>query len=162
MIDFLIDNICIKIGNHLFQQFIGIPTGTSCAPLLANLFLYSYEIWFLRSVKKSNKRLAKAFNLIPCYTDNLISINNPMFKQSLEDIYPDELLVSETSESRNAVILGFTDWHIKWWPCLLNVWQGGCIWFWYYQFSWLIWEHSNCPSLWYIHLTSDKIQSSLP
>ena len=38
MIDFLIDNIYIKIGNHLFRQCIGIPMGTNCAPLLANLF----------------------------------------------------------------------------------------------------------------------------
>ena len=38
MIDFLINNIYIKIGNHLFRQCIGIPMGTNCAPLLANLF----------------------------------------------------------------------------------------------------------------------------
>ena len=36
MTGFLIDNIYIKIGNHLFQQRIGIPMGTNCAPLLAN------------------------------------------------------------------------------------------------------------------------------
>ena len=61
MIDFLIDNIYIKIGNHLFRQCIGIPMGTNGAPLLASLFLYSYEVEFLRSMKKSNKKLAKAF-----------------------------------------------------------------------------------------------------
>ena len=63
MIDFLIDNIYIKIGNHLFRQCIGIPIGTNRVPLLANSFLYSYEVEFLRSMKKSNKKLAKAFNL---------------------------------------------------------------------------------------------------
>ena len=47
MIDFLIDNIYIKIGNHLFRQRIGIPMGTNCAPLLASLFLCSYEVEFL-------------------------------------------------------------------------------------------------------------------
>ena len=55
MIDFLIDNIYIKIGNHLFRQCIGIPMGTNCAPLLANLFMYSYEVEFVRSMKKPNK-----------------------------------------------------------------------------------------------------------
>ena len=50
----LMDNIYIKIGNYLFRKFIGIPIGTNCAPLLANLFLYSYEVEFLRSMKKSN------------------------------------------------------------------------------------------------------------
>ena len=56
MIDFLIDNIYTMIGNHMFRQCIGIPMGTNCAPLLANLFLYSYEVEFLRSMKKSNKK----------------------------------------------------------------------------------------------------------
>ena len=60
MIDFLIDNIYIKIHNHLFRQCIGIPMGTNCAPFLANLFLYSYEVEFLRAMKKSNKKLSKA------------------------------------------------------------------------------------------------------
>ena len=43
---FLIDNIYIKIGNHLFRQCIGIHMGINCAPLLANLFLYPYEVEF--------------------------------------------------------------------------------------------------------------------
>ena len=95
--------VWFKIGNHLFRQCIGIPMGTNCAPLLANLFLYSYKLEFLRSMKKSNKKLAKAFNLFSRYFNYLISINNPRFKQFLKDIYPEELVVSETSESRNVV-----------------------------------------------------------
>ena len=89
MIGLLIDNICIKIGNHLFPQCIGISMGTNCAPLLANLFLYPYEVEFLRSMKKSNKKFAEAFNLSSCSIDDLISINNPRFKQFLKDIYPE-------------------------------------------------------------------------
>ena len=77
--------------------------GTNGAPLLADLFWYSYVIQFLRFMKKSNKKFANAFNLTSRYTDNLISINNPRIKQFLKDIYPEELVVSETSESRNAV-----------------------------------------------------------
>ena len=46
MTDFLIDDIYIKIGNHLFQQCIGIAMGTNCSPLSANLFLYPYEVEF--------------------------------------------------------------------------------------------------------------------
>ena len=103
MIDFLIDNICIKTGNRLCQQCIDIPMGTNCAPLLANLSLYSYEAEFLRSMKKSNKTLAKVFNLTSRNIDDLISINNPRFKQLFKDIYPEELVVSETSEPRNVV-----------------------------------------------------------
>ena len=103
VIDLLIDNIYFKIGNHLFGKCIGILIGTNCSPLLANLFLYSYEVDFLRSMKTLNEKLARAFNLTLCYTDDLISINNPRFKQFLKDTYPEELVVSETSESRNVV-----------------------------------------------------------
>ena len=48
---------------------------------------------FLRSMKKSNKKLAKAFNLASRCIDDLTSINYPRFKQFLKDIYPDELVV---------------------------------------------------------------------
>ena len=36
-------------------------------------------------------------------SNDFISINNSRFKQFLKDIYPEELVVSETSESRNIV-----------------------------------------------------------
>ena len=39
MIEFLIDNIFVHFGGCLFCQVIGIPMGTNCAPLLADLFL---------------------------------------------------------------------------------------------------------------------------
>ena len=52
MIDFVIDNIYIQIGNHLLWQCSGIPKGTNCAPFVANLFLCSYEVEFLRSMKR--------------------------------------------------------------------------------------------------------------
>ena len=66
--------------------------GTNCVLLMANLFLYSYEVEFLRSLKKSNKKLAKVFYSTSRYTDDLISNNNPRFKQFLLDIYPEELV----------------------------------------------------------------------
>ena len=43
MLEFLIDNIFVSFGGALFQQVVGISMGTNCAPLLADLFLYSYE-----------------------------------------------------------------------------------------------------------------------
>ena len=43
MIEFLVDNIYVRFGEQLFRQMVGIPMGTNCAPLLADLFLYSYE-----------------------------------------------------------------------------------------------------------------------
>ena len=37
---YLLDNIFIRFGTKLFRQTIGIPMGTNCAPLVADLFLF--------------------------------------------------------------------------------------------------------------------------
>ena len=56
MLKYLIDNIFVEFGERIFQQTIGIPMGTYCALLLADLFLYSYEAEF---VQKKSKRKVK-------------------------------------------------------------------------------------------------------
>ena len=43
MIEFFIDNIFVQFGVCLFRQVTGIPMGANYTPLLADLFLYSYE-----------------------------------------------------------------------------------------------------------------------
>ena len=59
IIEFLI-NIFVQFGGRLFGQVIGIPMGTNCAPLLADLFLYSYENEFLDNmIKTGHRRLAR-------------------------------------------------------------------------------------------------------
>ena len=40
MLEYLVDNIFIEVGNGVFRQCIGIPMGTDCAPLIANLLLF--------------------------------------------------------------------------------------------------------------------------
>ena len=77
LLDFLIDNIYVKFGDKTFRQVVGIPFGTNCAPLLADLFLFAYESEFLTSLMKSKKgHRAKKFNLSFRYIDDLISFNN--------------------------------------------------------------------------------------
>jgi hypothetical protein len=51
MLEFLIDNIYVVVGGQVFQQFVGVPMGTNRAPLLADLFLYSYEAEFITKWK---------------------------------------------------------------------------------------------------------------
>ena len=72
MIEFLVDNIYVKFGGQLFRQMVGIPMGTNCAPLLADLFLYSYENEFLdKLIKEGKRKLARKFNLSYRYIDDL-------------------------------------------------------------------------------------------
>ena len=80
MIEFLIDNIFVQFGKCLFRQASGISVETNCAPLLADLFLYSYENKCLDNmIRSGHSRLARSFN--PCYRyiDDLIVFNNKSF-----------------------------------------------------------------------------------
>jgi hypothetical protein len=100
LLDFLIDNIFVEFGGHVFQQTIGIPMGTNCAPLLADLFLYTYETDFIQDLlRKGKKDLASKFNLTFRYIDDVLSINNNTISNYLDIIYPSELEINETSES---------------------------------------------------------------
>ena len=65
---YLLDNIFIRFGTKLYRQTIGIPMGTNCAPLVADLFLFffffCYERDFLKSLSRENQAdIIEAFNL---------------------------------------------------------------------------------------------------
>ena len=73
--------------------------GTNCAPLLADLFLYSYEADFMQSLLSTGKKqLASRFNLTYRYIDDVLSINNPEFEDYLGQMYPAELDTKDTTE----------------------------------------------------------------
>ena len=40
MLEFLVDNIFVVFAGKIFQQTVGIPMGTNCVPLLADIFLF--------------------------------------------------------------------------------------------------------------------------
>ena len=56
MLAFLIDNIYVVFGDQVFQQSVGIPMGTNFAPLLADLFLYSYEAEFVQKLLRDKNK----------------------------------------------------------------------------------------------------------
>ena len=90
----------VSFGGLLFRQMVGIPMGTNCASLLADLFLYSYENEFLdKLIREGKRKLARKFNLSYHYIDDFISFNNTRFKEFISDIYSKELTISGTTES---------------------------------------------------------------
>ena len=94
MLEYLIDNIFVEFGGRIFQQTIDIPMGTNCAPLLADLFLYSYEAEFVQSLlllQAGKKHLAQQFNFTYRYIDDVLSLKNTKIAEYLEFIYPREL-----------------------------------------------------------------------
>ena len=56
MLEFLDDSIFVVFAGKVFQQTVGIPMGTHCAPLLADIFLYSYEADFIQSLLSTGKK----------------------------------------------------------------------------------------------------------
>jgi hypothetical protein len=82
----------LSLVDVFFQQTVGIPMGTNCAPLLADLFLYSYEADFIQGLlKKNEKKLARSFNSTFRYIDYVLSLNNSRFGDFVDQIYPIEL-----------------------------------------------------------------------
>ena len=103
MLEFLVDNIFVVFGGEVFQQIIGIPMGTNCAPFLADIFLYSYEAEFIQSLLSTGKKkLASQFNFTYRYIDDVLSINNPDFDNYLGQMYPAELEIKNTTESNTS------------------------------------------------------------
>ena len=100
ILDFLIDNIYVELSGLIFQQTDGIPMGTNCAPLLADLFLYAYEAEFIQGLLKAGtKRLEQQFNFTYRYMDNVLSLNNSKISEFIDVIYPSELDSKDPIES---------------------------------------------------------------
>ena len=103
----MIDNIFVIVGGRVFQKTVGIPIGTNGAPLLADLFLYSYEADFIQGLlKKSEKKLARSFNFTFRKIDDVLLLNNSRFGDFVHRIYPIELEIKDnTYTDRSASYL---------------------------------------------------------
>ena len=79
-LSFLLDTIYIRFGTKLYIQIVGIPMGTNCAPLVADLFVFCYERDFIKDLSSDNRAdVIKAFNSTSRYLDDLLNIDNPYF-----------------------------------------------------------------------------------
>ena len=80
--------------------------GTNCAPLLAEIFLYSYEAEFIQPLLSTRKeKLASQFNFTYRYINDVLSINNPDFENYLGQMYSAELEIKDTTESNTSAFL---------------------------------------------------------
>ena len=64
----LVDDIYVRFGEQLLQQMVGMSLGTNCSPLLAELFLHSFEN------EVSDKLFNEGKRKLPIETSNLISL----------------------------------------------------------------------------------------
>ena len=102
-VKFLVSNTYIVNGGVVRQQILGVPIGTNCAPSLANLFLYAYESGYIDRLiaQATAQSLLKAamFHITFRYIDDVLSIDNPLWKDAVREIYPDALTLADTSPS---------------------------------------------------------------
>ena len=69
----------------------------------STLFLYAYEADFIQFLLSSGKKqLASRFNFTYRYIDEFLSINNPEFENYLDQMYPVELEIKDTTESNTS------------------------------------------------------------
>ena len=87
---------------------VGIPMGTNCAPLVADLFLFCYERDFMMSLSDDKQAdVIDAFNTTSRYLDDILNINNVYFDNMVSQIYPSGLRLGRASASgAEAAFLG--------------------------------------------------------
>ena len=99
-------------GGQVFQQTVGIHMGENRAPLLADLFLFSYEANFIQGLlKKNKKKLAQSFNFKFRCMDDALSLNNSRFGEFINWIYPIKLEVKDTTDTDRSA--SYLDLHLE-------------------------------------------------
>ena len=87
---YLLGNVYIRFGSGLCRQTVGIPLGTNCAPLVADLFCFERDS--MMSLSDNNQTdIIEAFNSTSRYLDDLLNIDNPYVEQMVGQIYPTKL-----------------------------------------------------------------------
>ena len=101
----------LGLALKLYRQIVGIPMGTNCAPLVADLFLFCYERDFIDLSSDKQADVIKAFNSTSRYLDDLLNIDNPYFDGMVNQIYPSELQLNKANTSDTEV--PFLDLHLS-------------------------------------------------
>ena len=90
----------------------GIPMGTNCAPLFADLFLFCNERDFMMSLSVDKQAdVIDAFNTTSRYLDDILNINNVYFDNMVSQIYPSELQMNKANTSDTEA--AFLDLHLS-------------------------------------------------
>ena len=97
---FLLDNVYIRFGTKLYRQVVGIPIGTSCASLVADLSLFGYERYFMMPLSAdTDAEIIEAFNSMSRYLDDLLNIGNTYFDGMVKQKYTSKLQLNKANSS---------------------------------------------------------------
>ena len=98
-----------SITNYLFilTEIIGQSAcDTNYAPLLVDLILYSYETDFIQGLLKKNEK-----NFTFRYIDDFLWLNNSMFCDFVDRIYPIEIEIMNTKNTARSA--SYLDLHLE-------------------------------------------------
>ena len=96
----MLDGIFIRFGARLCGQVVGIPMGTNCAPLVADVFLFCYERDFMKSLSDDKQAdVIDAFGAASRYFDDILNVNNVYFDNMVSQICPSELQLNGANAS---------------------------------------------------------------
>ena len=94
------ENIYVQFDGIVYHQIVGIPMGTNCATLIADIFLYCYERDCMTNLQKSKLfDLIDKFNNTSWYLDDIFTIDNPEYAEHIPDIYQRELQLNKANTS---------------------------------------------------------------
>ena len=101
MLDFLVDNILVDFFSGKVFPKKPAFIWEQITPLLADIFLYSYEAEFVRSLLSTDrKQLASIVTYR--YIDDVLCTKNQEFENNLGQIYLLELKINDMTESKTS------------------------------------------------------------
>ena len=101
----LLGNIFVGFGSELCERIVGVPVGANCAPLVADLFLFSCgggggERGFVLSLSGSGRTgVVGAFGSASGCLGGLLGIDNLWFGRVIDWIYLTELRLNKANSS---------------------------------------------------------------
>ena len=76
MLEYYLDNLCIRFCSQLYRQTVGSPMGNNCALLVADLLLYQHLL--IAKVKKIGYNI-NVLQQTACLVVNRITVGNFAF-----------------------------------------------------------------------------------
>ena len=152
--DFLMVNIHVQFEGMVYQQIVGIPMGTHCAPFKVNLFLFCYERDLMSNLHKS-----KRYDIIDMLNDTSRYLDDisPLITLNLRNVFLKYIHGTSVEQSKSFRQRNFFHWfkYDRYWQwcSYQRLRQTRWLRISYHQFSLVEWWCSYNPIVWCVHFS---------
>ena len=107
-----LDNMYIRFGTRLYRQIVGIPMGTNCTTLVADLFYTATTgiFFWIRLTMIIKLVLSRLFYSTSRYHDDFLKIDNPYFVGMVNQVYPPELHLNKANTTGTESPFFYCKW----------------------------------------------------